>query len=204
MQGPERGRGASAHVTDLTSGSLLARARAGDERAVNALFARYVPMLRRIAHGRLPRWARQLGDTADVVQDSVMGVLGHLSTFEPRREGAFRAYLRQAVMNRIRDRYRMAANQPERLELDSGYESAAPSPLEQTIGAEGARRYAQALTRLTPDEREAVVARLELGYSFEQIAALVRRRTPDAARMMVSRAIAKLARDMANERQRRD
>lgn len=45
--------------------SLLERARAGDDNALNDLFARYAPPLRRWASGRLPRWARDLSDTLE-------------------------------------------------------------------------------------------------------------------------------------------
>ena len=42
-----------------------------------------------------------------------------------------------------------------------------------------------------------MIARLELGCSYHEIAALVDKPTPDAARMTVTRALAKLARLMA-------
>ena len=42
---------------------LLARAQAGDEEALNLLFERHIPLLKRWASGRLPRWARQVGQT---------------------------------------------------------------------------------------------------------------------------------------------
>ena len=41
---------------------LLHRIRAGDDAARERLLARYLPMLRRWAHGRLPSYARDLGD----------------------------------------------------------------------------------------------------------------------------------------------
>ena len=187
-----------------SSGALLRRARQGDRSAAGVLFERHLPSLHRWARGRLPRWARQLGDTADIVQESLLSVFGQIETFEPRREGAFRAYLRQAVLNRIRDQYRQGVRRPMQVNLDSAHPAAGPSPLEAAIGEEATAKYTAALAALTPDEREAVVARIELGYSYEQIATLVRRRTPDAARMMVSRALAKLAREMAHAPERRD
>ena len=54
-------------------------------------------------------------------------------------------------------------------------------------------RYEGALVRLNPDEREAVVARLELGLSYGEIALEQGRGSADAARMAVSRAVCKLA-----------
>lgn len=54
--------------------SLLTRARAGDAEALDELFARYLPLLRRWAAGRLPRALRDLADTPDLVQDTMLQV----------------------------------------------------------------------------------------------------------------------------------
>ena len=82
---------------------LLERARAGDSDALDRLLGRYLPRLRRWASGRLPRGARDLSDTDDLVQDTVFRTLRHIDGFHPQREGALQAYLRQAIMNRIRE-----------------------------------------------------------------------------------------------------
>ena len=85
---------------------LLERARAGDASALDALMARHLPRLRRWASGRLPRWARDVADTQDLVQDTLLQTFKRIDRFEPRGEGALQAYLRQGVLNRIRDEYR--------------------------------------------------------------------------------------------------
>src|SRR6476660_1739651 len=82
---------------------LLERARAGDESALNALMARHLPRLRRWASGRLPRWVRDIADTQDLVQETLLQTFKGIDRFEARGEGAFQAYLRQGVLNRIRD-----------------------------------------------------------------------------------------------------
>jgi RNA polymerase sigma-70 factor (ECF subfamily) len=180
-----------------SSRDLLVRARDGHRSAIDALFARHLPSLQRWAHGRLPRWARRIGDTADLVQESVISVFGRIETFEPRREGAFRAYLRQTVMNRIRDQYRRCLIRPMQVELDSAHPAEQDSPLEIAIGSEATNRYLAALDRLRPDEREVIVARIELGYGYEQIATLLRKPTANAARVALRRALTKLAQQMA-------
>src|SRR5438045_1536488 len=85
---------------------LLERVRAGDAGAMDTLLGRYLPRLRRWARGRLPRWARDLTDTDDLVQDTLLRSFKQLQRFEQRSEGALQAYLRQAVINRIRDELR--------------------------------------------------------------------------------------------------
>jgi serine/threonine-protein kinase len=124
-----------------TSVALLERVRLGDREALDLLLRRYVPALRRWARGRLPRWARDLADTEDLVQETVIRTLRNLKTFEYRHEGALQAYLRQAVMNRIRDEIRRVGNRPEIGSLDEELADARTSPLEAAVGAEAVARY---------------------------------------------------------------
>src|SRR5512147_836126 len=95
-----------------TTGYLLDRARAGDRSAVDALFARYLPRLSKWARGRLPRWARDVADTHDLVQDTLLRTFKHIGRFESRGELALQVYLRQAVANRVRDELRRFARRP--------------------------------------------------------------------------------------------
>jgi RNA polymerase sigma-70 factor, ECF subfamily len=176
--------------------TLLERARAGDRAAIDALFARCTPPLLRWSRGRLPRWARDLADTQDVVQEAVLQTFKHLETFEVRGEGALQAYLRQAVMNRIRDHIRRVGRRPFATELDSQHEDDEPSPLEQAVGREAVERYEAALGRLSDTDRELVVASVELGYTPEQVAEATGRASADAARKAARRALVKLAEEM--------
>jgi len=180
-----------------TTGDLLARCRAGDRAAFNELYGRYLPRLTRLARGRLPRGTRDARDTDDLVQDTLVRTLGHLATFEPHRPGAFAAYLRRALVNRVRDEVRRASRRPTADEhgLDD-LPDPAPSPLEEAIGREELARYELALARLSEQERELIVARLELNCSYQELAASAGRPSADAARMAVIRAVARLAREM--------
>lgn len=187
--------------TSLTStADLLARARRGDADALNELFARYLPPLRRWARGRLPAWTRDLRDTDDLVQETLLQTLGRLGSFEPRHEGALQAYLRQALVNRVRDEVRRVARRPAAGVLDEEHPDPAVSPLDEAIGTEAVERYEAALQRLAPEEREIVVARVEMGNSYQQIAAAHGKPTADAARMAVARALVRLAAEMDVER----
>ena len=178
--------------------SLLTRAHAGDRQAMDDLFARYLPLLRRWAAGRLPRWARDLADTPDLVQETLIQVFKRVEGFEHRGEGAFQAYLRQAVMNRIRNEIRNAGRRPERVELDEGKPDEQLSPLEAAIGSEAVERYEAALQQLRDEERELVVARLEMGLTYSELASAAGKSSPDAARMAVTRAVARLIEVMAD------
>jgi len=176
--------------------SLLERARAGDLAAVEALFSRCIPPLQRWARGRLPQWARDMADTHDVVQDAVVQTFKKIETFDARGEGALQAYLRQAVMNRIRDHIRRVGRRPGTTELDTAQEDPGPSPLEHAVGQEAVERYEAALARLSEADRELIVASIELGYNYEQLAEATGRRSADAARKAARRALVKLAEAM--------
>ena len=96
----------TAHLDAESTFSLIERARAGDEEALERLFAKHLKPLQRWASGRLPKWARDLADTDDLVQDTLLRTFKKIDSFEPRRVGALQAYLRSAVLNRLRDELR--------------------------------------------------------------------------------------------------
>jgi len=175
---------------------LIDRARNGDELALERLFARHLRPLQRWASGRLPGWARDLTDTDDLVQDTLLRTFKRIGDFEPRGVGALQAYLRQAVVNRLRDELRRKARRPQTTDLDGVDPAAGESPLEEAIGREAAERYARALERLKPEEREAIIARVEMDYTYEELAQVLGKPTPDAARKAAQRALVRLAEEM--------
>jgi RNA polymerase sigma-70 factor, ECF subfamily len=186
---------------------LVIRARRGDQGALEELFARHDAPLRRWASGRLPKWARQLSDTDDLVQDALLQTFRRIDGFEPRGPGSLLAYLRQAVTNRLRDELRRRGRQPESVELDGeGAGDALPidggeSPLEQAIGRENLERYEAALWRLKPEDREAIIGRLEMGYTYQELAEAIGRPSAEAARKATERALIRMAEEMRRGRE---
>jgi len=178
---------------------LVERAKTGDSNALNDLFARYLPSLRRWASGRLPRWTRDVMDTDDLVQETIVRAVRRMDRFESRHEGALQAYLRQAVVNRIRDEVRRAKRAPVSELLDDNAADPSASPLENAIGLEALDRYEAALNRLRPEEREAIVARVEMDGTYQDVARALGKPSADAARMAVSRALLRLAEEMTRE-----
>ena len=170
--------------------------RSGDTAARNRLAARYLSTLRRWAHGRIPPYARDLADTDDLVQVAVLRALEKVETFEPRREGAFLAYLRRILLNQIRDQIRRAAARPRREELDERVEASEESPLERAIGSDILKAYETALSKLPEEQREAVMLRIELGYTFPEIAEAIGSPSPNAVRMMITRALVRMSERM--------
>jgi len=171
---------------------LLDLVRQADRDALERLYVRCLPPLRRWARGRLPAAARGALDTQDLVQDTVVNSLRRLDQFDSRHEGALQAYLRQAVLNRIRDEARRFSRRPVPTELSESFQSDAASPLDIAIGREGMARYEAALQRLRPTDREAIIGRLELQHDYQELAIILGKPNANAARVAVTRALARL------------
>ncbi len=185
------------HPADLESTFLLIdRARAGDQDAVERLFARHLKPLQRWASGRLPKWARDLADTDDLVQDALLRTFKRIEDFEPRHVGSLQAYLRQAVLNRLRDELRRKGRQPDTTDMNGLELDVTQSPLEAAIEREAVESYERALQRLNREERELIIARVEMNYTYEELAQALGKPTPDAARKATQRALVRLAEEM--------
>ena len=178
---------------------LIRRVRSGDARARDELLKRCLPPLRRWAHGRLPRQIRDLNDTDDLVQVTLFKSLARLDQFESAGPGAFLAYLRQALLNQVRDEIRRHQRRPEHTEIDVETDDAdAQTPIEQLVGSERVRAYEKALAELPKHQQGLIVMRIEFGMSYPEIAAEMGS-APDAVRMSVARAIVQLSRKIGSE-----
>jgi RNA polymerase sigma factor (sigma-70 family) len=185
--------------TQEASMTLLIRAQGGDQDALEALLERYRPRLQRWARGRLPDWARDLADTHDLVQETLIQAFKNVEGFEIRGDGAFQAWLRQILLNRIRQEIRRASRRPAADELDSQLEDDQSTPLEAAVGKEATERYEQALARLKSADRDLIIARVELGQNNDEIAHAFGKPSANAARMAVERALFRLAREMRRD-----
>lgn len=183
----------------LLTTELLRRAKGGDRGALDLLTARYLPRLQRWASGRLPPYARSLLDTSDLVQETLLRAVEGLDGIEVRGAGGFQAYVRQAVLNRIRDQIRWARRRPDPEVMTEELVDRAPSPLERAIGTDVLDRYERALEGLSEEERQLLHLRIELDFDYEEIASMTDRPSRDAARMAVQRALRKLAERMGHE-----
>jgi RNA polymerase sigma-70 factor (ECF subfamily) len=191
------------HPFDSTA-ELLERARAGDRLAREQVAARYIAVLQRFARGRLPRRARDLYDTDDLVQETVLRAFQRLDGFRPRREGAFLAYLREILLNHLRDQIRRVDARPPVVPLDGDamQRDRDRDPLDQVLDQETLRIYERALRKLSDVQREAVVLRVDLSFNYREIAAALQRPSAAAARMLVARALVRLVKMMRVLRER--
>ena len=182
---------------ELESTATLVRAlQHGDDAARERLFQRCLPLLRRWAHGRLPQRARDLADTDDLVQVSLLRALNNMDRFDAGRPGALLAYLRTILLNAVREELRRSSRRAA--DLHSGFEPVddAPSVLETAIGRQTLDAYERALERLTEKQRNAVILRLEFDLTYPEIAVELDADSSNAARMLVVRGLTELTRRM--------
>lgn len=175
---------------------LLNLAQSGDQAARDALFSKAAAQLKRWASGRLPYYARDIADTQDLVQVTLMRAWNRLDHFKSQGSGSFMAYLRQILLNRVKEELRRAGRSPdttEKLEIrdkDGG--------LSANLGQlETLERYEAALQLLPLRSRDAIILRLEFGMAYGEIADELDAPSPDAARMIVARGLKSLAQGMA-------
>lgn len=179
----------------VSTATLVRRAHSGDDGAREALIQRCLPPLRRWARGRIPASVRGVADTDDLVQTTVIRTLTSLDRLRPGEQGSVLAYMRQVLLNAVRDELRRQRRRPGHVALGDETGAVAdvggPSPDPTVVTA-----YERGLAELTPAQRDAVVLRVEFGLTFPEIAAELELASADAARMRVARALVALAERM--------
>jgi RNA polymerase sigma factor (sigma-70 family) len=181
---------------ESSSFGLVRRAKAGDAGALDRLILRYLPRLRRWARRRLPAWARDVAETEDLVQETLFNAIRQLPTFEMREPYSWRAYMKRSVQNRVHDEVKRARRHPPGDALPENLLALTPSPADRAIAREDFWRCRTALARLRPADRQLILAVLTDDLSFQTLAQRTGKRSADAARMALGRALNRLAADM--------
>lgn len=188
---------------------IVRRVRAGDESAGRLLFDRHLPKLRAAARRRLPENLRRKVADSDVVQEAYLAAFLGLGHFEDRGDGSFERWLRGILDKKIADevrRFQRGKRDPRReVRLDSRSDAAVPpraktaSPSSVAAAAEEGGALRAVLAGLPEDYRTVIRLVHEDGLSLAEAGRLMDR-SPDAARMLYSRAVAKVADGMGGGR----
>jgi len=170
----------------LTDSELVDKATNGDRRALDALVERYSPRVNRLASQLMG----DLEEAKDAAQESLVKVCTRLKQF--RGEAQFATWLHRVVVNTCRDRMAFQrVRRAEPLELDEEAVSEDPDPSSIALLTDLRRDLADALSRLSHDQRIAVVLRDSFGLSYKEISR-VARMPVGTAKCYVHRARAKL------------
>ncbi len=155
--------GRAAPVDDLDR--LIEAARAGDQAACAALYRAYVHPIYRLVYGLLLNEQ----DAEEVVQDTFAYALRTLDRFDPELS-AFRTWLYTIAVSRSRNKRRRrwlrTINLAEVAEWLPGFEP----PPDKAVEDKGVRDLIwQALGRLSPKLREAVILRYFDGLTYREM-----------------------------------
>lgn len=183
---------------------LLDRWFEGDREALRELVARNWAWVKGKVRERLGDKMRQVGESDDFVQESMLDFMKYSPRFRVRGEGQFRALLARVVESAIRDqndywfRARRRALSQECpvssdtvLDLAVGRRAVTP-PDERTAQNEMDALLRLAVEMLGPDDRRVIVLRHWDDREFGEIAQELGI-TPDGARKRYERALPKLA-----------
>ena len=163
-------------LTAAEEADLVARLRAGDERAFEALVDRHYAMMLAVARG----YVRTRAVAEEVVQEAWLGVLNGIDRFEGR--SSLKTWIFRIVANRAKTRgQREARSRPfSSLEAEPavdpdrfvGGEWATPPaswPEERLLGNESLRVIGDAIEGLPPSQRAVITLRDVQGWSAEEV-----------------------------------
>jgi RNA polymerase sigma-70 factor (ECF subfamily) len=134
-----------------------------------------------------------MADTHDLVQDALLNTYRQIPKFNSAGQGAFLGYLRRAILNRVSNEIRRVRRNPVPDALTDQQQHEQPSPLERLLGREALERYDRALQALSEQDRTTIIARLELGSSYGELASMLGQSNEAAARKTLERAVKRLA-----------
>jgi RNA polymerase sigma-70 factor (ECF subfamily) len=187
---------------------LVALAKDGDESALDWLCRVYSERVRWVIRLRMGREIRSKLESMDLVQDALIYAIRDLGNFTYKNEGDFLLWLSKIAENRVRDSLdKLHANKRDihrEVRLDSYGPATGDSfagavgPVDYTTPSaimsktEDLARLARAIDSLKPEYRKVIVLTKIEGLSYKEIADQLGK-SPDAVRMLVSRAIAALS-----------
>jgi RNA polymerase sigma-70 factor (ECF subfamily) len=151
---------------DPRDADLIARWKAGDQRAASELVERHASALARFAASC---GARE--DVDELVQDTFVRAFGSIDGF--RGDSSFRTWLFTIERRLLADRRRSEKRRPAGIEIAEGDAATEYDALDQLVAGEAQDRLRRAIGRLTPTQREVFVLRVTEGLSYREIAEAV-------------------------------
>lgn len=146
-----------------SDGELVARARAGDERAVVALYQRYVGEVYGFAYNQLGR----VQDAEDATSETFLRLVGALDAFDGR--SSLRTWLYAIARNAVRDHWRRQQRRPQTVDLDEA--RLAPEPPEPAAANRRATALGNAVMERLPERyRQVLSLRILEGRSVRETA----------------------------------
>jgi RNA polymerase sigma-70 factor (ECF subfamily) len=188
---------------------LITEAKGGDAAALDRLLARYRDGVRRMIALRLDPVVSRRVDASDIVQDVLLEASRRFPEYAKNPVMPFHLWLRQMAKDGVIDAHRrhrqaqkrsmdreqsLRAAGPDQSSLDlaaAAFVDPQLTPASAAVREEMKRRFAEALTHLSDDDREVILMRHFEQVSNQELAAILDLTEPAAA-MRYLRAIRRL------------
>ncbi len=145
---------------------LIARWKAGDERAATELVERHASALARFAVSTGERT-----DLDELVQDTFVRAFNSLDGF--RGDSSFRTWLFTIERRLLLDRRRAERRRRDKVEIKEDDAATEYDALDAVVADETQKRLREAITHLSPTQREVFTLRVGEGLSYKEIAEAV-------------------------------
>jgi RNA polymerase sigma-70 factor (ECF subfamily) len=199
-QGIARPRGGAERALEADWQIVVQRCLDGDSGAWTEL----VKFHHRRIYALCYRFTGSAHDAEDLTQDVFIKVYGNLTSFDLTR-GSFQTWITTLARNLLVDHFRRSKQQRVTDSMDAGWEETEELPLSERLAASGpsqhdraaqkeiARMVQEALTKISPELREAVILRDLQDMDYKEIAQVLR--IPEGTvKSRISRGRAELAR----------
>ena len=151
---------------DGTDLELIARWKGGDQRAAAELVERHASALARFAVSSGER-----NEVDELVQDTFVRAFNSLDGF--RGESSFRTWLFTIQRRLLLDRRRADKRRPDKTEIKEDDSATEYDALDSMVADETQQKLRDAVTRLSPTQREVFSLRVAEGLSYKEIAEAV-------------------------------
>lgn len=190
---------------DRSTISLVSQIRAGDRRALDELFGRYLSRIENVVRSRLGPELRSRESVEDIVQEAYLEALRSFDRFTPRAPQSFYRWLCKIVEHKIIDAHRRhfgAARRDARREVPldqlgspAAIGTGAERPSQILLRYEAAAQVRDALTALPPDQRRVIELRQFEMLTSAQVGKQMNR-SAEAVRALLVRALKRLAKEL--------
>jgi len=187
---------------------LVVLAKEGDKTALNQLYSVYSERVRWMVRFRMGNELRSKLESMDLVQDTLIHAFSGLNSFTYRDEGDFVRWLSKIAENELRGSFKKLHADKRDIHREVRLDNYRPNTTAGFVGAidpiqtttpsviisrkEELNKLAKAIDQLKPEYREAIVLTKIDGLSYDEIAGKLDK-SPDAVRMLATRAMVALA-----------
>ena len=161
-----------------------------DPAAFGQLYDRYAGQIYRFVRARV----RDDGLAEDITAEVFLSALRHINGYQDQGR-PFSCWLYRIAVNAVASQYR---SQRPPLPLDEHLDlvSPLPDPLDEVVGRERLRTVWQAVDRLPPQQRAAMILKFSEDMTMEEVGAVLGK-SRAAAKLLIYRAVQRLRSELA-------